>query len=146
MKTVILLTVLFISISSFSQIIASNDVAQIKLRALLWSRPLAPGNELNYTYYGQMEDIQMSLSANLGLQRDEVIFTRDAYTISVRSFRINKSGAEPYLILQSKITNKDKMLVAECSTYSSLGRIMELGIGACTGRVGDLQLGVSYTH
>ncbi len=132
-----------------SLLLANTTFAQdvtIKLNAYLWSRPTAKGHELDITPHGEKTYVELFLPETLGFHQAEKKFSGDDYTATVRAFRNNKENVLAYVILQTKVTDKNGELIAECSNYSSLDFAAKMGVGACTGRVNERQVGASFAR
>ncbi len=130
-------------------LIASQSFAQdvtIHLNSYLWSRPTAKGHELDITQHGVKMEVKLFVSGKIGLQRDEVTYKGDNYTATIKAYRNNKEGIPAYVIFQSKVVDKNGELITECSNYSSIDFAPKMGVGACTGRVGDRQVGISFAR
>ncbi len=120
----------------------------IQLSAQLWWRPIEHGRELEFEEIGKPQAVSASLTrANPRKTVPVEISKKDLFAI-VRlflAFPHPDSGNEPYVNVQTRIFHPTRGLIAECANFDTLHRPRGIGVGACSGVVGNRQFGVTLS-
>lgn len=122
---------------------AASVTVPLNLRAQLWSGPALRARPI-----GAPKPVTAALeipTAQGSGHRSVFNFIEGDLELQVTFLLVRpRTGAEAYAVAQTRLTHATKGLVAECSNYDSLASRQDIGVGACSGAIDGLQVGVSY--
>jgi hypothetical protein len=135
---------LFLSLGSA---FANDGPVRIQLDAQLWTRPLGAENRLKFKNLGTGGKIDTTLTAGGKIVTSSTDVLAPEVTATATFLIVPTTVKVPaYIVTQVRIYNvKTKGLIAECANYDTIGAEHAVGVGVCSGVIGEDQYGLTLS-
>ncbi|GEM_PF-3525972 len=126
---------------------AADETLPIRLNAQLWTRPLGAASRLKFKLLGDGLTIHHDLAVTAEVRPYTIHLAADPVTATAIFIRAPAKGAEPaYFVTQVQIFDAHTGgLIAECANDDSIGAGAALGVGVCSGIIGNAQYGLTLS-